>query len=33
MQEYLDSFFRRIDSPQGIKRTFVDGCPPTRGRV
>jgi hypothetical protein len=33
MQEYLDSFFRRIDSPQGIKRTFVDGCPATRGRV
>jgi hypothetical protein len=33
MKQYLDSFFRRIETPQGIKRTFVDGCPASRGRV
>jgi len=33
MREYLDSFFRRIDTRGSIKSTFVDGCPATRGRV
>jgi hypothetical protein len=33
MKEYLESFFRRIATPQSIKRTFVDGCPATRTRV
>ena len=33
MKDYLESFLRRIATPQGIKRTFVDGCPATRGRV
>ena len=33
MKDYLESFFRRIATPQAIKRTFVDGCPATRARV
>ena len=33
MRDYLESFFRRIATPQAIKRTFVDGCPATRARV
>jgi hypothetical protein len=33
MKDYLEGFFRRIASPQAIKRTFVDGCPATRARV
>jgi hypothetical protein len=33
MKDYLESFFRRIATPQSIKRTFVDGCPSTRTRV
>lgn len=33
MKDYLDSFFRRIATPQAIKRTFVDGCPASRSRV
>jgi hypothetical protein len=33
MKEYLDSFFERIATTQAIKRTFVDGCPATRGRI
>jgi hypothetical protein len=33
MKDYLESFFRRIDTPQSIKRTFVDGCPASRGRI
>jgi hypothetical protein len=33
VKEFLDSFFRRIATPQAIKRTFVDGCPATRARV
>jgi hypothetical protein len=33
MKEYLDSFFRRIATPDAIKKTFVDGCPSTRSRV
>ena len=33
MKEYLDSFFRRIATPQSIKRTFVDGCSAARARI
>jgi len=33
MKDYLEAFFRRIATPDGIKRTFVDGCPATRARV
>ena len=33
MKEYLDSFFRRIATPDTIKKAFVDGCPSTRSRV
>jgi len=33
MKDYLDSFFRRIATPDAIKRTFVDGCPATRARI
>lgn len=33
MRVYLDSFFGRIETPQWIKRTFVDGCPAHRQRV
>ena len=33
MKDYLEGFFRRIATPQAIKRTFVDGCPATRSRV
>ena len=33
MKDYLDSFFERIATTQSIKRTFVDGCPASRGRV
>lgn len=33
MKDYLDSFFRRIESRGSIKSTFVDGCPATRGRI
>ena len=33
MKDYLEGFFRRIDTPEAIKRTFVDGCPASRGRV
>ena len=33
MKEYVDSFFRRIATPQGIKRTFVDGCHAGRSRI
>jgi len=33
MKDYLEGFFRRIATPQAIKRTFVDGCPATRARV
>jgi hypothetical protein len=33
MKDYLDTFFRRITTPQGVKRSFVDGCPASRGRV
>jgi hypothetical protein len=33
MKDYLDSFFDRIATTQSIKRTFVDGCPATRGRI
>ena len=27
-RRYLESFFRAIDKPQSIKKTFVDGCKP-----
>lgn len=33
MKDYLESFFRRIATPQAIKRTFVDGCPASRARI
>lgn len=33
MKDYLDSFFRRIATPESIKKTFVDGCPASRGRI
>jgi hypothetical protein len=33
MKDYLESFFRRIATPESIKKTFVDGCPATRARV
>src|SRR3954468_7764024 len=33
MKEYLESFFRRIATPQTIKRTFVDGCSASRSRI
>jgi len=33
MKDYLEAFFRRIATPQAIKRTFVDGCPATRTRI
>ena len=33
MKDYLESFFRRIATPQAIKRTFVDGCPASRSRI
>ncbi len=33
MKEYLDSFFRRIATPDAIKKALVDGCPANRGRV
>jgi hypothetical protein len=33
MKEYLDGFFRRIATPETIKKTFVDGCPATRARI
>jgi Ni/Co efflux regulator RcnB len=33
MQDYLESFFRRIATRQAIKRTFVDGCPASRSRI
>jgi hypothetical protein len=33
MKDYLESFFRRIATPESIKKTFVDGCPATRARM
>jgi hypothetical protein len=33
MKDYLESFFRRIATRDGIKRTFVDGCPARRSRI
>jgi len=33
VKEYLESFFRRIATPESIKKTFVDGCPATRSRI
>ncbi|HET6957186.1 MAG TPA: hypothetical protein VFI56_11400, partial [Vicinamibacterales bacterium] len=28
MREYLESFFRTIDKPASVNKTFVDGCKP-----
>jgi hypothetical protein len=33
MKNYLESFFLSIQTPQAIKKTFVDGCHTTRTRV
>lgn len=33
MKDFLDGFFRRIATPDTIKKTFVDGCPASRGRI
>jgi hypothetical protein len=33
MKSYLEGFFRRIATPESIKKTFVDGCPASRSRV
>jgi hypothetical protein len=33
MKDYLESFFRRLATPESIKKTFVDGCPATRARI
>ena len=33
MKDYLEGFFRRIATPDSIRRTFVDGCPATRARM
>jgi hypothetical protein len=33
MKSYLEGFFRRIATPESIKKTFVDGCPAARSRV
>jgi hypothetical protein len=33
MKDYLESFFRAIQSPESIKKTFVDGCHTNRVRV
>jgi len=33
MKAYLESFFRAIEKPESIKKTFVDGCHTSRTRV
>jgi hypothetical protein len=33
MKDYLESFFRRIDTPDSIRKTFVDGCHTSRDHV
>ncbi len=33
MKDYLASFFRRIATPEAIKKAFVDGCPASRARI
>jgi hypothetical protein len=33
MKDYLESFFKSIETPESIKKTFVDGCHTTRVRV
>ena len=33
MKDYLEGFFRTIQTPESIKKTFVDGCKTTRARV
>jgi hypothetical protein len=33
MKDYLESFFRAIQTPESIKKTFVDGCHINRMRI
>ncbi len=33
MKDYLEGFFRTIQTPESIKKTLVDGCKTTRARV
>jgi len=33
VKDYLESFFRAIEKPESIKKTFVDGCHTARMRV
>lgn len=33
MKDYLESFFRAIEKPESIKKTFVDGCHAGRARI
>src|SRR5262245_14140041 len=33
MKDYLDRFFRGLQTPESIKKTFVDGCHTNRARV
>ncbi len=33
VKDYLESFFRAIQTPESIKRTFVDGCYTARTRI
>jgi hypothetical protein len=33
MRSYLESFFRRVATPDAIKSSLVDGCPASRARV
>ena len=33
MKDYLESFFRAIETAESIKRTFVDGCYTARTRI
>jgi hypothetical protein len=33
MKLFLETFFRNIETPETIKRTFVDGCHTSRTRV
>jgi hypothetical protein len=33
LRSYLESFFDRIETPQWVKRSFIDGCPADRQRI
>jgi hypothetical protein len=33
MKDYLESFFRRIATPESLKKALVDGCPAARSRI